>query len=179
MSAMAAPMIAGTRSRTCLQQAILFADLCGFTEYTCRYGDELAADLALSFQERARALAFEEGCQVVKTIGDAVMVHSRDCRRALGFGWRILALSQLEGYPPVRAGMDIGPAVECEGDWYGATVNTAARIADAAQPGELVVTDRARAAVAGGGDVVLVGRGTWQLKGLPGVQVHAAAVAVA
>lgn len=174
---MPAGMIASARSRRSLHQAILFADLCGFTEYTCRHGDELAADLALAFQERARALAAEESCHVVKSLGDAVMVHSSDCRRALSFGWRILALSQVEGYPPIRVGLDVGPAVEHEGDWYGSTVNTAARVADAAGPGELVVTDRARAAVADGSSVVLVGRGTWQLKGLPGVRVHAAAVA--
>ena len=62
--------------------SFLFADMCGFTAYTCLYGDELAADLAIDFQERVRELAAEEGCSVVKSLGDAVMVHSRDCRAA-------------------------------------------------------------------------------------------------
>ena len=38
-------------------QAIFFADLCGFTEYTVNYGDDVGAELALSFHERVRELA--------------------------------------------------------------------------------------------------------------------------
>jgi class 3 adenylate cyclase len=34
----------------------------------------------------------------------------------------------------VRAGIDVGPAVERASDWYGSRVNTAARVADAAPP---------------------------------------------
>ena len=134
------------RYRRAPHRAFLFADLCGFTEYTVRHGDELAAELALAFHERARKLAAEERCEVVKSIGDAVMVQSCDCRDALRFACRLLHLTDVEGYPKIRVGLDIGPAVEHEGDWYGCTVNTAARITEAAQPGELVVTERARAA---------------------------------
>ena len=42
---------------------------------------------------------------------------------------RILALSQLDGYPQVRIGIDSGSAVRRGGDWYGSTVNAAARVA--------------------------------------------------
>src|ERR1700681_13453 len=133
----------------------LFADLCGFTEYTYRHGDELAADLAIAFHERVRELAADEGCSVVKSIGDAVMVHSADCRVAMRLACRILALSGLDGHPQIRLGLDSGPAVERDGDWYGSTVNAAARVTDAASPGELLVTDRARTAVAGTATVEL------------------------
>src|ERR1700676_426762 len=126
----------------------LFADLCGYTEYTYRHGDELAADLAIAFHERVRELAAEEGCNVVKSIGDAVMVHSADCRLAIRLACRILALSGLDGHPPIRVGLDSGAAVERAGDWYGSTVTAAARVTDAASPGELLVTERARTAVA-------------------------------
>ncbi len=155
----------------------MFADLCGYTAYTHAHGDALGAALAVAFHERARELAAEAGCRVVKSIGDAVMVHAADCRNAVVLGRRLLALSDLEGYPPIHVGLDIGPAIEHEGDWYGSTVNTAARVAGAAPPGELVMTDRARAVVADDTDVELVRRGTWQLKGLPGTTVHAAATA--
>lgn len=89
----------------------LFADLCGFTQYTCRYGDELAADLAVDFHRRVCRLAADEDCSVVKSIGDAVMVHSKDSRTAVRLARRILALSRLDGYPPIRIGIDCGPAV--------------------------------------------------------------------
>ena len=170
---MPAHEIPNTFSRGGLQ-TFLFADLCGFTEYTCRHGDELAAELALAFHQRVRELASQEGCVVVKSIGDAVMVHGGDGHAAVRLAGRILALSELERYPPIRIGLDSGPAVEREGDWYGSTVNTAARVADAASPGEVLITDRARATIAASASVELVARGLWHLKGLPALEVHAA-----
>jgi adenylate cyclase len=158
-------------------ETFLFADLCGFTEYTWRHGDRLAADLAIGFHHRVRELAAEEGCNVVKSMGDAVMVHSGDCRVALRLACRILDLSRLDGYPPIRIGLDSGPAERREGDWYGSTVNVAARVADAATPGELLMTDRARTAAAGAESVRLISRGVRQLKGLPDSSLHAAVAA--
>ena len=153
--------------------SFLFADLCGFTDYTSLHGDELAADLAIEFQERVRELAAEEGCSVVKSIGDAVMVHSRDCRAAARLACRILALSAAERFPPIRAGLDSGPAVRQGGDWYGSTVNAAARVADAATPGELLMTERARSAMAPSTSFTLVERGVRSLKGMPALALHA------
>jgi adenylate cyclase len=102
------------------------------------------------------------------------MVRSEDCRAVLRLAVRLLALP-LEGFPPVRAGVDVGPAVRSGRDWFGSTVNTAARIADTAAPGELIVSDRAREAVARHSSVVLVRLGDVQLKGLPSVCLHALA----
>jgi class 3 adenylate cyclase len=151
----------------------LFADLCGFTEYTRRHGDELAADLAVDFHSRVCGLAADEDCWVVKSIGDAVMVHSGNTRSAVALAWRILGLSRLEGYPPIRIGIDSGPAVRRGGDWYGSTVNAAARIADIATPGELLMTERVRAAVGDAASIETVPRGVRELKGLPDARVHA------
>jgi class 3 adenylate cyclase len=155
-------------------ETFLFADLCGFTEYTSEHGDELAADLAISFHRRVRELVSEEGCELIKCIGDAVMIHSGDCRVAMQLAHRILALGDCEGRPPIRIGMDRGPAVQREGDWYGGTVNVAARVADAATAGELLVTERACNAMRGAARVRLVARGVLHLKGLPALAVHSA-----
>jgi len=157
-----------------VRETFLFADLCGFTEYTCRYGDKPAADLAVGFHRRVRELAADEGCNVVKSIGDAVMVHSHDCRIAVRLAWRILALSEAYGYPPIRIGIDSGPAVRREGDWYGSTVNAAARVADVATPGELLMTERVRSAVEDSLSIRVIPRGIRDLKGLPAAPVHAA-----
>jgi adenylate cyclase len=165
------------RSGGATRATFLFADLCGFTEYTCRYGDELAADLAVDFHHRVCRLAADEDCSVVKSIGDAVMVHSEDSRIMVRLACRILALSRLEGYPSIRIGIDSGPAVRRGGDWYGSTVNAAARIADVAAPGELLMTERARAAVGYAASIEMVPRGPRQLKGLPDAAVHAVVAA--
>lgn len=156
---------------------ILFADLCGFTEYTREHGDERAADLAVSFHRHVHALAQEDGCSVVKSIGDAVMVRSTDCKRALRLACRIVALGEHDDYLPIRAGLDSGPVVERDGDWYGSTVNAAARVADAATPGELLLTERAREAVTGSDRVKVSPPRERRMKGLPMTRVHAASPA--
>jgi adenylate cyclase len=145
----------------------LFADLVGFTEFTAEHGDDRAADLAVSFYERICGLAAELGCHVVKAIGDAVMVRSENGDLAIELASRILDLAEKEGFPPARVGLDTGPAVERNGDWFGSTVNTASRVTSAARAGELLMTGRTRQATAGVTCIELSERGQRSLKGLP------------
>jgi adenylate cyclase len=159
------------------QATFLFADLCGYTEYTCRYGDERGTELATAFHRLVRELAAESGCDMVRSIGDAVMVRASSCRAAVRLAHRILELCARDGYPPVHMGLDTGPAVERDGDWYGTTVNAASRMADAAAPNELLVTDRARDEICDTRSIELITRGIRHLKGLPDSPVHAAVAA--
>jgi len=145
----------------------LFADLVGFTELTSQRGDDEAAELAICFHGRVSELARELGCHVVKAIGDAVMVRSDDGEAAVALASRILGLARTGGLPPVRVGLDTGPAVERDGDWFGATVNTASRVTAAAGAGELLMTERTRNAMPGVGGIELTARGRRPLKGLP------------
>ena len=145
----------------------LFADLVGFTQLTSERGDDEAAELAISFHGRVSELARELGCHMVKAIGDAVMVRSENGEAALELASRILGLARAEGLPPVRVGLDTGPAVERNGDWFGATVNTASRVTAAAGAGELLMTERTRDAAAGVSALELAPRGRHPLKGLP------------
>jgi adenylate cyclase len=142
----------------------LFADLVGFTRFTAEHGDERAADLAVSFHGQVCELAQDLGCCVVKAIGDAVMVRSDSGDVAVELGKRILALAEQKGFPLVRVGLDTGPAVERDGDWFGSTVNTASRVASLAHAGELLMTERTRDAFADVAD--LDDRGRHPLKGL-------------
>ena len=87
----------------------------------------------------------------------------------------MVALGGVAGQPRVRVGIDLGPAVERAGDWFGSTVNTAARVADTALPGEVIVTERARAVLADATTVRLLARGARPLKGLPRTRLHVAA----
>jgi adenylate cyclase len=151
----------------------LFADLCGYTEYTWRHGDDHSAELAVGFHELVRSLARDERCEFVKAVGDATMVRAGDCGAAVRLAHRIHDASAARGYPPIRIGIDTGPAVPRSGDWYGTTVNTAARVAEAAAPGELLLTDRAHASVHETGLIETVERGPHSLKGLPDCVLHA------
>ena len=54
------------------------------------------------------------------------------------------AAGELDGFPPIRAGVTYGEAHERSGDWYGDSVNLASRITKAADPGTVVVTQAVR-----------------------------------
>jgi len=151
----------------------LFADLVGFTRFTVKHGDDRAAELAVSFQERVCALAASLGCHVIKTIGDAVMVRSENSHSALELGRGILDLAEHERFPLVRVGIDTGPAVERNNDWFGSTVNTAARVTAAAIAGELLMTERTRDACAGASDLEPRERGRHHLEGLSAQALYA------
>ena len=106
------------------------------------------------------------------------MVRSADCAGALRLAQRILALSAHEGFPLIRAGVDVGPVLERGGDCWGSTINTAARIVEAALPGELLVTERVRCALAPPDRLETLETRLWRLKGVPGMQLlHLAALA--
>jgi adenylate cyclase len=147
----------------------VFADMVGFTAFTAEHGDEAAADLAIAFCHEVSRLAAEHGAETVKAIGDAVMVRAADAHDAVKFAAAVLDhLSGHRGFPPIRIGMHTGPAVERAGDWFGATVNLAARVAGAAAGGEALVTREVRVAACAVTHVELRDRGRVALKHVPG-----------
>lgn len=131
------------------EHTFLFADLVGFTAFTERVGDEAAADVAIAFQSAAVHAAAELGCEVVKELGDAVMIHGRDAARVVTLALRLTREMADEGWcPPLRVGVHSGPAVQRDRDWYGTTVNIAARLADSATAGEILMSVETRDRVA-------------------------------
>jgi adenylate cyclase len=128
-------------------QTFLFADLSGFTALTEAHGDEQAADLVARFCLAVRQLLDEHRAHEVKTIGDALMLRTGDAAAAIRLGLRIVYdVGAQHGFPLVRVGMHTGSAVEREGDWFGKTVNLAARVSAAASGGEALLTAATRAA---------------------------------
>jgi adenylate cyclase len=125
----------------------LFADLAGFTALTEAHGDEEAANLAGSYFEQVAELLPDHGGEQIKTIGDALMVRTGDAAEAIRLALRIVhELGTQHGFPNVRVGIHTGPAVERGGDWFGATVNTAARVSGLASGGEVLLSDATREA---------------------------------
>jgi adenylate cyclase len=151
-------MAAGTHT-------FLFTDLVGFTALTAERGDDHAADIALEFCLRAREIAAAPGGEVVKTLGDGVMLRFDDAGAAVRVGLELVeGLAAVPGFPAVRAGMHTGPAVQRDGDWYGATVNIASRLCSAAGGGEVLVSEATGAAIANLRDVRLGEPGLHWLK---------------
>jgi class 3 adenylate cyclase/YHS domain-containing protein len=125
----------------------VFADIAGFTALTEAHGDEEAATLVADFCRAVRA-ELPSGATEVKTIGDALMLTIPDPADAVVLGVRIAHELMLgHGAPAVRVGLHHGPAVEREGDYFGAAVNLAARVSAEAGGGEVLVTGQTAAMV--------------------------------
>jgi adenylate cyclase len=128
-------------------QTFLFADLVGYTALTDAEGDDRAAEVALKLQGRIRELLGGYGGEEVKALGDGVMLRCADPPAAVRLGLRIVDEFEADpAFPPVRVGIHSGPAVARRGDWYGRTVNVAARLCSVAAGGEVLVSDATRAA---------------------------------
>lgn len=125
---------------TPVERTVVFIDLAGFTVATATHGDETAADLAERLCDLT-TISLGDGDQLVKGLGDAVMLVSTSSHDALALAGRICHLADHEAaFPLLRIGLHHGPVVERGGDWFGATVNVAARIAALAQPDQVVAT---------------------------------------
>jgi class 3 adenylate cyclase len=146
------------------EHTFLFADLAGYTAFTERVGDDAAADVAVAFQAAAQEVAAQCGCEVIKNLGDAVMIHGDDATRVVVLALRLRRELAEEGWClPLRMGVHSGAAVRRGSDWYGATVNVAARVADAATSGEILLSKTTRERIARDG-VTIADRGARSLK---------------
>lgn len=122
------------------EASFLFADIVGFAAFTERYGDVHAAELAWRLGDEVER-QLPARAAVVKRLGDGVMARFDDPIDAVAGGLRIAARAlPAPGAPRVRVGVHCGPAVELQGDFFGATVNLAARVASLANAGEVLVT---------------------------------------
>lgn len=143
----------------------LFADLAGFTALTEAHGDHEAAELTTEFFAAVRRLLSEHGAEEIKTLGDAVMLRVARADDAVRLGIRIVRdVGARHGMPSIRVGMHSGPAALRGGDWFGTTVNIAARVSALAAGGEVLLTDGTRRAVGDVADVELRARGEHVLK---------------
>ena len=150
-----------------LPVAMLFMDLASFTALTDAMGDAAAATVLDRFSDLVRRAANRCGGRVVKQIGDAFMVVFVDTPSALRCGCDVARSSAEEPqFPGVRMGLHAGPVLYREGDYYGATVNLAARVAGEATMGQLLVTAAVRQASGGIDDVEFVSVGSRSLKGI-------------
>jgi len=147
------------------QHTFLFADLVGFTTFTERAGDETAADVAVAFQTTTAHLAEKYGCEVVKSLGDAVMIRGDDAAQVVRLALRIERELAREGWcPPLRMGVHSGTAVRRGSDWYGSTVNVAARMAEAAAAGEVLFSFTTRELLRADDRVTVAERGARSFK---------------
>jgi adenylate cyclase len=139
----------GLRDRLRRPPAMCFLDITGYTRLTEERGDAAAADLASRLSTVVRRSSMDHGGQPVKWLGDGVMFYFRDPGGGVLGALDIVEEVNRNDLPPAHVGIHAGPVIFQEGDYYGRTVNIAARIADHAGPGEVLVTPEVVAASAG------------------------------
>jgi len=132
---------AGLHSPNGRQPAICFLDLSGYTRLTEERGDEAAAELAGRLSRLVQRTSARYGGKAVKWLGDGVMFYFRDPGQGVLAALDMIDGAAEDGLPPAHVGLHAGPVLFQEGDYFGRTVNVAARIADYARRGEVLVSD--------------------------------------
>ncbi len=124
--------------------AIVFLDLAGYTAFAEERGDEAAAEVAADLAVMVQETAQTHGGRPVKWLGDGVMFHFSDPGNAIASGLDLVEQAvSATSVLPARIGINAGAVIAQEGDYFGRTVNVASRIADYAQPHEVLVSEEA------------------------------------
>lgn len=127
------------------QVTVLFADVSGSTKLYESEGDEAAMEAIARCIEQMRQKVQSAGGRVVKTIGDEVMAVF-PTPDAAAYAASSLQ-SAIDALPlvgatklGVRIGFHSGPVIQNDDDLFGDTVNLAARLADQAGRGQIILS---------------------------------------
>ncbi|MGH2445021.1 MAG: adenylate/guanylate cyclase domain-containing protein [Candidatus Limnocylindria bacterium] len=131
---------AGLYNRLDRPPAMCFLDIAGYTKLTQERGDAAAAQLAEELGRLVQRTSVKHGGRAVKWLGDGVMFHFPDPGSGVTAALEMVVGVADAGLPPAHVGLHAGPVIFQEGDYYGQTVNVAARIAAYARPGEVIVS---------------------------------------
>jgi adenylate cyclase len=120
-------------------QTILFTDLEASTPLTQRLGDEGAQKLLRGHNETVRTALRDHGGREVKHTGDGIMASFPSAVAAVTAALQIqreLAGAEVR----VRVGLNAGEPIAEDDDLFGLSVIKAARVADRAEPGQVLVS---------------------------------------
>jgi DNA-binding NarL/FixJ family response regulator len=145
-------------------RTILVTDIVGSTSVAERIGDRAWTELLAAHEAVVRQEIVGTGGEVVDTAGDGFLAvfdgPAKAIRCALAIHPRLAELGL-----SIRAGVNTGEIEELNGRPTGIALNIAARIADRAAAGEVLVSSTTRELAAGSG-LVFVDRGDHAMKGL-------------
>jgi adenylate cyclase len=131
--------------------AILFTDLVDFSSWALDVGDEPALDLLRQTASAVEPAIRDHAGRIVKRLGDghmAVFAAADEAVAAALEAQPSVAAIDVDGHrPALRAGVHVGSPRKLGADYLGVDVNVAARVADAADGGEVLVSGRALAAL--------------------------------
>jgi len=136
------------RRRGTSDTAILFTDLVGFSSWALDAGDEASVQLLQRTAVAEESAVSDQHGILVKRLGDGTMAVFSDpaqAVRAAHAAQRKLTDIEVGSYSPeLRAGVHLGRPRKVGKDYLGVDVNIAARVGDAANGGEVLVSEPVR-----------------------------------
>lgn len=115
-----------------------FIDITGFTAYCDGYGEHAAIALLTRFRTIVRDVSARRGVRVAKWLGDGVMLVGVEEGPVVATVAEVVLRTGAIGLD-THAGLAAGTVLLFEGDDYvGRPANLAARLCDAAEPGEIL-----------------------------------------
>ena len=157
---------AGLHERLDRLPAIAFIDMTGYSRLTEERGDTSAADLAGQLARVVQRVSANHGGRTVKWLGDGLMVYYPNASGAVSAALDLQDAIGPERLPPAHVGIHAGPVVFQEGDYFGRTVNAAARIGAHAGAGQILASEAVVTAMTAGSDATFDPIGPVELKGL-------------
>jgi class 3 adenylate cyclase len=151
---------------------MMVTDIADSTALAERLGDRRWIEVLGEHNALVREQVARHGGTEVKAQGDGFLVVFPSARRAILAAVDVQrALARYGTEHPdttmaVRVGLHTGEIVDVDGDVFGQNVVVAVRIADAADPGEIVVSGLTRDLTVSGGDLTFGPAAEVELKGL-------------
>jgi class 3 adenylate cyclase len=151
---------------------MMVTDIAGSTKLAEVLGDRRWIEVLAEHNDLVRAEVARQDGTEVKTNGDGFLVVFASARRAIlaAVGVQQALATYRTGHPDlpitVRIGLHTGEIVDVDGDVFGQNVIVAVRIADYAEPGEIMVSGLTRDLTLAGGDLAFGAGQEVELKGL-------------
>jgi class 3 adenylate cyclase len=164
--------------------AFLFADLRGYTQFAATRGDRAAAELLDRYRTLVREQVARHAGAEVRTEGDSFYIlftsvsEAVQCALAIAGAARQASLDDPALPLNVGIGVHFGETVDTAEGSVGSAVNLAARLASAAGPNEVLVSEVVRSLTGTSSDLRTTSAGRRRLKGFAEpVQVYRASAA--
>lgn len=155
-----------------LTRGFLFADLRGYTAFVEAHDDAAGAALLHTYRAVVRDVIARFSGAEIRTEGDSFYVTFPSASSAVAAALAIVssaaAASKADPSLPIAVGVGVhaGETQATDEGPVGSAVNIAARLASAAGPGEVLVSETVRGLTRTSGGVRYISRGTRRLKGI-------------
>ncbi len=158
------------RAETTEMTTVLFTDMVGSTSLTQTMGDAVAQQAVRAHNLIVREALGEFGGREIKHTGDGIMAAfpttSNSVEAAIAIQAKVRARNRSTPEPPLhlKIGINAGEPIVEDDDLFGATVQLAARVVDAAQSEQILVSEIVRG-ICAGKNLRFANRGPFMLDG--------------